>query len=47
MIVDYQKEIEKLKLVRSGQIKEGLRLGIPTLDQHYRFKFTNFNRGIT
>jgi len=43
MIVDYQKEIEKLKLVRSGQIKEGLRLGIPTLDQHYRFKFTNFN----
>ena len=43
MIVNFNKEIEKLQQIRSGKLKEGLRLGIPELDEHFRFKYTNFN----
>lgn len=43
MIVNFEKEIDKLHLIRSGKLKEGLRLGIPQIDEHFRFKYTNFN----
>lgn len=43
MIVNFEKEIDKLHLIRTGKMKEGLRLGIPELDEHFRFKYTNFN----
>ena len=42
-IVNYEKEVDKLKDVRSGKIKEGLKLNIPKIDEHYRFKYGNFN----
>lgn len=43
MIIDFNKELEKLNLVRTGKIKEGLKLGLPILDEHLRFKYGNFN----
>ena len=42
-IIDHNKQLEKIKLIRSGKFREGLRLGIPQIDEHFRFKFTNFN----
>ena len=42
-IVNYEKEVDKLKDVRSGKIKEGLKLNNPKIDEHYRFKYGNFN----
>ena len=35
--------IKQIKLVQSGAVREGLRLNIPQIDEHYRFKHTNFN----
>ena len=43
MIVEFKDQLKKINDVRSGKLKEGLRLGIPEIDEHYRFKFTNFN----
>jgi hypothetical protein len=43
MLINYAHEINKIKLIRSGKIKEGIRLGIPALDEHFRFKYGNFN----
>lgn len=43
MIINFSDHIEKLQLVRSGKIKEGLKLDIPELDEHFRFKTSNFN----
>lgn len=43
MLIDYTHEINKIKLIRSGKIKEGIRLGIPAIDEHFRFKYGNFN----
>lgn len=43
MLVDYNKEIDHLKKIRKGEIKEGLRIGIPELDEYFRFKPSNFN----
>lgn len=43
MIVEFKDQLNKIRLVRSGKMKEGLKLGIPELDEHFRFKFTNFN----
>jgi len=43
MIIDFNKELIKLNKVRTGQIQEGLKLGLPSLDEHLRFKYGNFN----
>ena len=43
MIIDFKDHLEKIKQVRSGQIKEGLRVDIPEIDEHFRFKSGNFN----
>ena len=38
MIVDIKKTLETLNQVRTGEYKEGLKLGIDELDKHFRFK---------
>lgn len=43
MIVNIKEQIQKLHDVRSGNIKEGLRLGIPQIDEWIRYKPSNFN----
>src|SRR6056300_173343 len=43
MLINFEEQIGKLRKVRTGQIKEGLRLDIPQIDQHFRFKYGNFN----
>lgn len=43
MLINLNSEITKLKAVRSGKIKEGLRLGVTDIDEHFRFKPGNFN----
>ena len=43
MLIDFQSEINKLNQVRTGQIKEGLGLGVPSIDEFMRFKYGSFN----
>jgi energy-coupling factor transporter ATP-binding protein EcfA2 len=43
MLINFEDQLNKLKKVRSGQIKEGLKLGIKEIDEHFRFKHGNFN----
>lgn len=43
MLIDYNKVKDKLNDVRLGNVKEGLKLGIPELDEYIRFKPGNFN----
>ena len=43
MIINFQEHYDKIKQVRAGTIKEGLRLDIPEIDEHFRFKSSNFN----
>ena len=43
MLIDFNQELNKLNRVRSGEIKEGLKLGNSNLDEHIRFKRSNFN----
>lgn len=43
MIVEFKDQLKKIHDIRSGKLKEGLKLGIPELDEHFRFKYTNFN----
>ncbi|MDB4459773.1 hypothetical protein N9015_01145 [Akkermansiaceae bacterium] len=43
MTINYLETIEKLRQIRNGSIKEGLKLDIPDLDEHIRFKPSNFN----
>ena len=43
MIVEFKDQLQKINDIRSGKLKEGLRLGIPEIDEHFRFKYTNFN----
>jgi hypothetical protein len=43
MIINYNEQLEKLRQIRNGSIKEGLRLDFPDIDEHIRFKPTNFN----
>ena len=38
MLIDYTKELQHLDKIRKGEIKEGYKLGIPELDNYYRFK---------
>lgn len=43
MLIDFNDELKKLYAVRKGTIKEGLKLDIPEIDEHFRFKPSNFN----
>jgi len=43
MLIDYNKELEHLDKIRKGEIKEGYKLGIPAIDEYFRFKKGNFN----
>ena len=43
MLIDYTKELQHLDRIRKGEIKEGLSLGIPEIDEFFRFKKGNFN----
>ena len=43
VLIDYQKNIEQLKKVKSGEIKEGLKLDIAAIDERIRFKPKTFN----
>ena len=43
MLIQFNDELDKLRLVRNGQLKEGLKLDIPEVDQYLRFKPSNFN----
>jgi hypothetical protein len=43
MLIDYNKTIKYLDDVRSGKIKEGLKVGVPEIDNYFRFKPGNFN----
>ena len=43
MLIQLEKHIKKLDEYRAGTLKTGLRLGIPRLDEHFRFKYGDFN----
>tara|TARA_R100001440_G_scaffold17880_1_gene29981 strand:+ start:2886 stop:3800 length:915 start_codon:yes stop_codon:yes gene_type:complete len=43
MLINFKEELEKLNKVRTGKLKEGLKLGHKKLDEHIRFKRSNFN----
>lgn len=43
MIIPFKEHISKLTQIRKGEIKEGLKLDIPEIDEHFRFKPANFN----
>jgi len=43
MLINLEKTYEHLNKIRTGQIKEGLKLGINEIDQFLRFKYGNFN----
>ena len=38
MLINYQEELDKLNKIRTGEITEGYKLGIPELDEFIRFK---------
>lgn len=43
MLIDFEKTVATLRDVKSGKIKEGLKLGIEQIDEYLRYKPTNFN----
>jgi replicative DNA helicase len=43
MLIDLNKTYSHLDKIRSGEIKEGLKLGFPKIDDYLRFKPGNFN----
>ncbi len=43
MLIDYKKELEILKKIRSGKIRQGYALGIKEIDDYLVFKPSNFN----
>lgn len=43
MLIDFDKEVDKLLQIRQGKIVEGLKLDIPEIDEYFRFKPGNFN----
>jgi len=42
MIIKVKDQINKLNAIRKGEFKEGLGLGIPDIDEHFRFKRNEF-----
>jgi hypothetical protein len=43
MIINYSEQLEKLRQIRNGSVKEGLKLDIPSIDEYLRFKPKGFN----
>ena len=43
LLKDYKKELEILKKIRSGKIRQGYALGIKEIDDYLVFKPSNFN----
>lgn len=43
MLINYEKVTAHLQDVRTGKIKEGLSLGVPEIDEYFRFKHSEFN----
>ena len=43
MLINYEKVTAHLHDIRTGKIKEGLTLGIPEIDEYFRFKPASFN----
>ena len=43
MLVDINNQIEILRDIRKGNVKEGLKLDIPEIDEYFRFKPSNIN----
>ena len=43
MLINLNETQKKLDDIRSGKIKEGLKLNIPSIDEFIRFKHSNFN----
>mgnify|MGYP003128495457 CR=1 FL=1 len=43
MLVDYNKIHEKILDIKHGRIAEGLKMGIPEIDDYFRYKQNNFN----
>jgi hypothetical protein len=43
MLINYQDQLNVIKSIRNGKLKEGLKLDIPELDEYIRFKPSNFN----
>ena len=43
MTINYKEQLEKLRQIRNGSIKEGLRLDIPDIDEYLRFNPNGFN----
>ena len=42
MLVDYNKQIQTLNDLRTGKHKQGLRLGIPEIDEYFVMKPQDF-----
>jgi hypothetical protein len=43
MLIDYLQQLQHLEKIRKGEIREGYKLGIPEIDEYFRFKKGNFN----
>ena len=43
MLINYEKVTAHLQDIRTGKIKEGLTLGVPEIDDYFRFKHSDFN----
>lgn len=43
MLIEFNQQVDKIRDVLNGRIKEGLSLGIPAIDEYARFKPSNFN----
>jgi len=43
MLINYEKVTAHLQDIRTGKIKEGLSLGVPEIDEYFRFKHSEFN----
>lgn len=43
MIIEFNQQVDKINEIIAGNLKEGLSLGIPQIDEYLRFKPSNFN----
>ena len=43
MLIQFDQQVDKINDILKGNIKEGLSLGIPSIDEYFRFKPSNFN----
>ena len=43
MLINFEKVTAHLQDIRTGKIKEGLTLGVPEIDDYFRFKHSDFN----